>query len=159
MQKFKKLSISLVLALVMVSAVAATLIANYVIPNTAFVTTKPGICVYDVNNVQVFTITWGDVQQSMSKDFQITVHNVKGQITLYIIDSSLVTDLSASIGTLTWDFASKYGSPYLPYAMVPGGGTGPGDGLITLHLAISETAPEGAFSFTITINAYDSASG
>ncbi len=158
--KFKtKAALALSLAAIMISVVYATMIANYVIPNTVFITTAPGIAVYDQNDQQVFTIAWGDLQRGMEKTFDIRVKNTAGTVTMYLTDSSLVHDFPSSIGTLTWNFAQKYGGGYLPYMMTPGGGSGPGDGLITLKLSAYATAPEGSASFSITINAFDSPTG
>jgi hypothetical protein len=150
---------ALSLIAVITGVVYATLMANYVIPNNAFITTAPGITVYDQNDVQVSAINWGDVQRGTEKTFDIKVRNTDGTVTLYLTNSSLTHTMPASFGTLTWNFALKYGGSYQPYAMAPGGGTGPGDGLITLRLAASLTAPATPLNFTITINAYSSPTG
>jgi len=158
-RKNKILLFSTFLIGIVVSTILAIFVSNYIIPSSVVVTSAPGIAVFNSADEQITTLAFGDVQRGMAKDFQIKVKNIAGEIPLYIIDSSLVHDLPTTVGSLTWDFALKYGGSYLPYRMDPRGGTGPGDGLITLHLAISPTAPEGLASFIITINAYDSATG
>lgn len=154
--------------------VGATVVSNFVIPSKVTVTSAPGITAYESDGTTIIgQITFGDIQQgSVAQTHQVIIKNTGGQINQYLLDnaggqitgvpSSLTFSGVPSSVTPTWNFASVYSSPIgcgsvnYPCALL---GPTQASQLLTLSISATAAATPGAYSFTITFQAFSTASG
>jgi hypothetical protein len=163
MQKFKKVSIGLLLALVTVSAAFAYMAANYLVPVHINITAAPGITITDEFDVPLTVWEVGDLQRGQSKSINFKVKNTQGTMTLYLRVNSMTTDRDiSSYLTMEWLDCNGYPIPGLPYyppdwncPIPPGSSAGP----FTLRITAKPDAPVGLYEFTWIVQVFDSASG
>lgn len=136
--KYKHIPV-LVLAFIAVCVpLTAYAALTYTWSNTATVIEPADLVVTDISDNPLTTLSWGSVIQGSSQTKNVKVKN-EGGTTLSI--NSLTTNLASGTGTVSWNIS--------PGTTISGGSTI--SAIVTL--TVSSTAPTGAVTFTLTVNA------
>ncbi len=180
----KRLTIAIIAISVVATLVSASILANYLLPSTVTITGAPGIAIFagdlstnSCTTTPITTFSYGDVQQSQTKNAPVVCILNTSAVNAYIIDAvnnnngqhvtSLLTENLPSGATLSWNFhvntingvqdCGALGGTLNGNCMFLGSNqqTSP----ITLSLAVSTSAVAGTYSFTIVFQAFDSVNG
>ena len=147
MKRLLKLAV-LALAACSVGAVLAAMLTYTQVPSSVKIVAPPTLEVYNMDWTPCTQIDWGNVQKGTIKEYTVILKNGKGDKTMYLIpDKSLVAYDLPSNTQVGWGLTNSISLP-------------PGEWVaVKLQLIVSESAPEGEFTFTIEFRAFDSFNG
>lgn len=135
-----------ILVLALLTVTCAQLIVTQLIPSTVTILSSPHLAIC-ISSVPVTTMAFGSLEQGKSVSVSITLKNVGGTHPIYVRPTDLTSDLSPSIGAVSWNIGTLANPLML--------GVGAESAAFLLTFTANSTAPLNAQTFNIIITGSD----